>query len=322
MVQHIAELNRVIITVNSISSSKGIERSVIVDQPDHEETINFCVDIGLLKARGKQFVFLTDQGRSFLDLNPEYLYDLSSEQKRYLIRGFFLDGVLQREVRDCLKCFVESEKKKTFTWSSIDGTPFGQNWWIVSHLEQLGLIEQLESGYSVNKEFTKTVAAFINEPKGYTEAQLLKWLEEKKRLGNIAEEIVLEFERNRLRTLGYVVEASCVKPVGKLKTNAGYDIESYNGKSKNMLFDRFIEVKGSGDPKLRFIWSQNEIKIAEKLGNKYWIYYQGGINKKTGKTLFKPIMIQDPFNSIETDSRLIKTPNGVVVVGVMRGEQL
>ena len=209
MVQYIAELNRVIITINSISSSKGIERSVIVDQcrsiaiegrmPDHEETIQFCVEIGLLKTRGKQFVLLTDQGRSFIDLNPDYLYDLSTEQKRYLIRGFFLDGVLQRQVKECLKCFVESEKKKTFIWSSIDGTPFGKNGWIVSHLEQLGLIEQLETGYLIKKEYTQTVATFINEPKGYTEAQLLKWLEEKKRLGNIAEEIIFYVEAKVLK---------------------------------------------------------------------------------------------------------------------------
>jgi hypothetical protein len=333
MIEQIAELNRVLIIANELLDPiKGLDQFELIDgckreaiearMPDHQTTIEFSIEIGMLSRKGKKKIYLTQLGQEFLDLNPDKLYDLSTEQKQYLIRGFFLDGALRKQVRDCLKCFAASDEKETFTWSEVDGTPFGDKTWVVAHMEQLGLITQITEGYVVNKSYVETIATFINEPKGYTEEQLLKWLEEKKRLGNFAEQLILNFEKERLEGLGNVVESKCVKYVGKLNTSAGYDIESFDSKSKGMKFDRFIEVKGSGDPKLRFVWSQNEMRVAEKLKHQYWIYYQGGIDKNTGKTKFKPIMIQDPFNSLDKDAKFIKTPNGVIVEGAMSGEKI
>ncbi len=113
-------------------------------------------------------------------------------------------------------------------------------------------------------------------------------------LGDLAEAIILEYERKRLKELGYLPESECVKSIGKKRVNAGFDIESFDGESRGMQHDRFIEVKGSGKKSLRFIWSKNEIEVAKKLGKKYWIYYQGGINKKLKKASVKPLIFQDP----------------------------
>jgi len=331
MIEHIAELNRVLLTAKSLSTGVGIDklalrdgcRSITIEgrMPEHLETIEFSVELGMLAPKGKKKVNITEVGVAFLELNKDELYDLSTEQKEYLIRSFFLGGALQKHVKECLKCFVASEKEETFTWSAIDGTPFGERSWVVSHLEQLGLINCLEEHrYSVDKNYVQTVSEFINEPKGFTEEELLRWLAEKKKLGDIAEDMVLKYEITRLTKMGHIVEARCVKPVAKINTSAGYDIQSFNGKAKGMLFDRFIEVKGSGDPKLRFIWTPNEMKTAEKLKDKYWIYFQGGINKRDGTSLYKPIMLQDPFHKLEGDARVTKTSNGFVVVGSFRGE--
>lgn len=333
MVEQIAELNRVLITASELlDPAKGLKQLELIDgckriaiearMPDHETTIEFSIEIGLLTRKGKDIIYLTDLGQEFLDLNPDRLYDLSVEQKQYLIRGFFLDGTLRKQVRDCLKCFAASDEEETFVWSEVDGTPFGDKAWVVGHLEQLDLVTQVKGGYAVNKDYLETIETFINEPKGFTEEQTLKWLEEKKILGNIAEDLVLKFERERLQKLGHVVEAKCVKHVGKINTSAGFDIESFNGKAKAMKFDRYIEVKGSGSEKLRFVWSQNEMKVAEKLKDQYWIYFQGGIDKKAGTTKYKPIMIQDPFNSIEKDARITRTPSGVIVEGPMSGDKI
>lgn len=329
MVQHIAELNRVLITAKALvdeGESVAIKtlikhcKAVAVEgrMPDHSITINFSVEIGLMKMIGKTQVLISDEGYIFLDFNPRSIYDLSTLQKKFLIRNFF-DGRFKKVVKQCLKCFAVSEKKKTYTWSSVDGIPFGTNEWIVGTMEQLGLLKQTKDGYIVQKIYVDTVSTFINEF-GYTEENLLEWLAEKKKLGNYAEQLALDYERKRLKDLGHPVEASCVKPVGKLKTNAGYDIESFNGKSKNMHFDRFIEVKGSGDPRLRFVWSQNEMKVAETLKDKYWIYYHGGIDKKTGTSKYKPILLQDPLNTIPLNENLTRTENGVVIAGPIRGD--
>ena len=333
MIEQIAELNRVLLTASELADpKKGLDQLELIDgckriaiearMPDHETTVEFCIEIGLLLRKKKNKIYLTEPGQEFLDLNPDKLFDLSTEQKQYLIRGFFLDGALRKQVRDCLKCFAMSGEKETFTWSEVDGIPFGSNTWVVTHMEQLGLIDQVDEGYVISQSYVETIATFINEPKGFTEEQLFKWLEEKRKLGNFAEELILNFERDRLKALGQVVESKCVRPVGKINTSAGYDVESFNSKSKGMKFDRFIEVKGSGSPGLRFVWSQNEMKVAEKLKDQYWIYFQGGIEKKTGKTKFKPIMIQDPFNSLDKDAKFIKTSNGVIVEGAMSGEKI
>ena len=105
-----------------------------------------------------------------------------------------------------------------------------------------------------------------------------------------------------------------------MKVNAGYDIESFNGKSKAMKFDRFIEVKGSGESTVRFFWSTNEIEIAGRLGDNYWIYYQGGIDKKTKKAKNKPLMFQNPQESIMKDTNFTKIQNGLVVEAKIVGE--
>ena len=330
MIEHIAELNRVLFTAKSLSvedEQVAVEslikhcQDIAIESrmPDHAITVDFSVEMGLMKLASEKNVLISDEGRAFLEFNPDELYDLSDMQKQYLLRSFFLDGKFRSQVRACFRCFIASKKRGTFFWSFVDGIPFGENAWIVNHLEQLGVLEEVEEGYVVRNEYLNTITTFINEPKGFTEEQMLEWLQEKKKLGDVAENLILSFERDRLKSLGFQVESKCVRPVGKLRTDAGYDIESFDGKSPNMLFDRFIEVKGSVQPKLRFVWSSNEMKVAEKLKDKYWIYYQGGIDD-TGKSKYKPILLQDPFHTISLNPKLTRTENGVVIAGPITGE--
>lgn len=333
MIEQIAELNRVLLVARALAQTtsnilvedlingcKGV--AIEARMPDHEQSIAFSVQVGLLQRVKRNTVLVTSLGFDFLELNPKRGYDLSNRQKQYLIRSLFFDGAIKKQVRECLTAFVFSEKKKTYWWSALDGTPFGDNTWIVVYMEQLGLLRQKDNDYLVTSSYIQSVSDFIHEPKGYTEEQLLGWLEEKKKLGDAAEKLILDFERSRLKNLGHVVESKCIKPVGKLNTSAGYDIESFNAKAKGMQFDRFIEVKGSGNPKLRFVWTQNEMKVAEKLRDRYWIYYQGGINKSTGKSAFKPIMIQNPFENLPKDSRYVQVANGMVVESHLQGAKV
>ena len=167
----------------------------------------------------------------------------------------------------------------------------------------------------VRKDYASTVAEFISEPKGWTEEKFFQNMKEKKELGDLAEDIVFEWEVERLKKLRHKVEAHCVKKIGKLDVGAGFDIKSFNGKSDGMKFDRFIEVKGSKGPGLRFIWSNNEMKVAEELGEKYWIYYQGGGSVEAKTAIYEPILYQNPLLSLEADSRLTFIKNGEIVEG-------
>lgn len=62
------------------------------------------------------------------------------------------------------------------------------------------------------------------------------------------------------------------------------------------------------------------MKVAKELKDKYWIYYQGGIDKQTGKSKYKPILLQDPFNRIPLDAAFTRSEHGVVIEGAMRGD--
>ena len=107
------------------------------------------------------------------------------------------------------------------------------------------------------------------------------------------EEAVLEYERERLRSINRQAEALMVRRISQLDVKAGYDIESFDGDKPLFDYDRFIEVKSSYNPRLRFFWSENERRAAEEKGDKYWIYFVGGLSSRKGRRII-PILIQNP----------------------------
>ena len=329
VIDSISELNRVLLFAKTLSSGSSISVEALIDQcrnitidarmPDHEISIDYAVMTGLLDyTKDKRRVKITSDGLDFIELNPEELFNLSVSQKSYLLRKCYMDGPLRRPLKKCLESFTEAKDK--IMWNELDGTPMGEFHWVADHMRQLGVFKRTEFGYEVNATYLETISEFMNEPKGWTEDQYLEWLKEKKELGDLAERLVLEFERERLLNKGLLPESKCVRMISKIKVSAGYDLESFNGKAKNMKFDRFIEIKGSKGQDVRFFWTPNEIAIAKELGEKYWIYYQGGVDVKNQTTKFEPIMFQNPAKNLENDARLSTSPNGLIVEGKFKGK--
>ena len=58
-------------------------------------------------------------------------------------------------------------------------------------------------------------------------------------------------------------------------------MESFDGKTTDLEFNRHIEVKGSTGNELSFYWSSGEIQKARELETSYWIYFVPGIDRKT-----------------------------------------
>ena len=148
----------------------------------------------------------------------------------------------------------------------------------------------------VNPEFEKLISLKIKRK--ITLKQLERNLEQQKKIGNIAEEIVLNFEKNRLKNLGFEEESNNIRRISIDFTNAGYDIESFSGKAKNGLPDRFIEVKGTVKKEFEFHWSTNEINVAKNLGSNYWIYYVSEIDVQNQISPNDPKMINNPYDNI------------------------
>lgn len=110
--------------------------------------------------------------------------------------------------------------------------------------------------------------------------------------GLIAEEFVFNFEKKRLNN------KNGIDWLAQYNINAGYDIESFD-KNESTTVDRFIEVKSYSKKDGRspyFYWSKNEVTIAEKYKEDYYIYL---VNRdEIDNVNYEPIMISNPIESI------------------------
>src|SRR5579862_2276238 len=273
MIDKLAELNRVLLAVKELRASDGVaDIEVVIEYcqntvieariPNHQLNIEFAGQIGLLLIVDNALK-LTDDGLGFIELNPSPQYDLSEEQKRVLLRTCYLHGALRKEAMAILKVFSPGLGTDVFRWALYDSPPLPYEW-TAEHLSQLGLLERRDDGWEVRGDYTKTVAEFLEEGEGWSEESFREYFQEKQEVGKLGENLVKAYEVSRLLGMGRAVEARCVRQISNLRVNAGYDIESFDSSSPAMAYDRFIEVKSARGRKLKFYWSDNEIKIATK----------------------------------------------------------
>jgi hypothetical protein len=157
------------------------------------------------------------------------------------------------------------------------------------------LIKDSTFNLYIDGDFTELINLDIislwNKRRKFKEENLLKQLENKRKLGKKAEEYVVKYEKKRL------VNHSNIKLIRKISedyVNAGYDIESFQT-IESVFLDKFIEVK-SFDGKIEFYWSDNEIKIAKEKGDKYFLYLVD--RSQIRNKLYKPKEIQNPYQKV------------------------
>jgi hypothetical protein len=331
VIEKLAELNRVLLAVNELKDADGLaDMEVVIERcratvieariPEHHNSIEFARIVGLLLIDGHA-VQLTEEGLGFVELNPSSQYDLSDEQKRVLLRTCYLHGALRKDAMAILNVFSPGLGADAFRWSSYDSPPL-PNEWAAEHLTELGLLERRDDGWEVRASYTRTVAEFLAEGDGWSEESFREYLKEKEEVGKLGERLVKTYEVNRLLNLGHTVEARCVRQISRLRVNAGYDIESFDSSSPAVAYDRFIEVKSARGRQMRFFWTDNEIKVATKLGPRYWIYFQGAVDGAKGTARDEPILVNDPVNSILKSANFRTVPQGLVVESDMKGKPI
>lgn len=118
--------------------------------------------------------------------------------------------------------------------------------------------------------------------------------------GSIAEEKVIEFEKERLKKIGRKIDINKIKKVSDTNDAAGYDIKSINEDGS----ERYIEVKSTVTSKYSFNLSVNEHLAGKHYGERYWIYFVS-----LGKEKIEIRTINNPFSEEQQEKLDIKPVN-------------
>lgn len=109
----------------------------------------------------------------------------------------------------------------------------------------------------------------------------------------------MEYETTRLSS-----HQRFPKRISSIDVSAGYDILSYqNSNSQN--YDRYIEVKSyRGKP--HFYWSANEKKVAEALGENYFLYLVDLLEMEQNRVNYIPTIIANPAETLCSEEWMIE----------------
>jgi hypothetical protein len=259
---------------------------------DHHWTLKLCSYAKLLTiTRG--MVQITELGKKLLDANPHDYYEITDQQKKLVAEQLILHGPWESNARDLFLSFSPDYDRLTYKLSLYESQLPTRHNSIVHLLCALGVLLKMHGALTVESSYVPLVRSLRATGSSISAQELDQALQTNMKLANQAEDAVLEYERERLRSINCQAEALLVRRISQLDTKAGYDIESFDGDKPLLDYDRFIEVKSSYSPDLRFFWSENERRAAEEKGDKYWIYFVGGLSSEKAQQIM-PILIQNP----------------------------
>ena len=253
---------------------------------DYDEVYEFGLNLNLYIEQGNR-VKLTPKGSSVVDMKHSGI-DLTPEQKKYIVDNCIFENIKLQNITRFLKSFSQDK----CSWSRM----FEDE---ISILSQFDVIKKIGSFWVIVPDYLDYVEQ-IKEgvPKPMTQKQLEAILAEQKRIGDLAEEFTVEYEKKRLRKKKLNSESKKVQKISTKYVNKGYDVESFSKKGKEA--NLFIEVKGRKWDLTSFIISINEIKTAKRLGEKYAIYFWNNVGSKNPPK--EPLkIINDPFRKLSFD---------------------
>lgn len=317
MLTDLREINRLLLAIKQIAvKDLGVKKEDIVQEckkvvlgghfPNHNDTIIFCLQCRIIE-RKQELIRPSLLGIELLKLNDENNYELNHGQKDLLIKNCFLEGLYKKPLISLLKQFRPDVKRQTFVYSSKENIPLSVVPIFLEYFKQCNIIQEIDHLLIVNPDYSKHVSLVLHPESSTTEEELMERLEINNIVGKVAEKIVHEYEKNRLRNeFSAMPESDLVKIISGIDVGAGYDIESFDGKSETLLFDRFIEVKGSTGHDFSLYWTRNEIKKARELGSKYWIYFVPEVDVNTGTHKGEIIKISNPIENILQNNQYVQ----------------
>lgn len=292
---------RIEVDTSALSETLGDQSQQTGNNKKYNLIKDFCLNAKLIIEKEK-FLRMSELGK-------EILKEVKSKEKfnqkiieNCLTNNYFssiLSPLLKKFENKQNKLLVERDRvydlfKKPEQLHFLLQILYGIEFLILDHSQNFVFVNTNYSNLSI-------ITQSNDENKPQSQKELDDLISKQKKIGELAEEIVLNYEKMRLIKLGCPEKAERVKQVSIDDTRKGYDIESFNGiESDDISPDRFIEVKGTAGKKFSIIWSENEIEKAKDLGSEYWIYSVTEIDlgMNIEKYSKEPERIQDPYSKI------------------------
>ena len=281
---------RRIATNGILLANRSIRRSDILKFDIPDEVIDFFIEADLCTSKGNKISYLSDQ---------DFAVPLSSDVQEKLVH-FLSRADYWRELYEVGALHFDSAEKTNLL---VRYNLYPQKYaGLRNLLTAFGLFvhdSNVQSSFLLSLSCTQIVSKEILSYRKPTKRsvspdQLEKELARKKIYGERAELFVMDFEMMRLKDDDLF---SKVIHVALENTAAGYDIQSFSTEEGTTL-PRFIEVKSVGDD-MAFYLSRNEVRVAEELGNDYFLYLVQ--RSRMEDETYTPRIIRDPFKKIFRD---------------------
>ena len=277
--------------VTSLDAFKDIDKFELGIQINVPVAIAFFEYLELINVKNKK-ITLSAKGKELV-------------QKNTLQRNIFIcSTILQKAINENLININNIHISHETGEIVLDSNAFSLSSAIFRNfLISAKCLSSNNAGFIVDGIYESELKAFaIHKRKIVSQEELLKQLEKERDDGALAEQLVMNYEKERLPN-----RSSKIKQVSLIDVAAGYDILSFNSES-SLLYDRFIEVK-CFHGKAHFYWSSNEKNISELIGENYFIYLVDLDRYFCNPEGFKPTIIQNPSKNINSENWCIEPTN-------------
>lgn len=309
MISEIQTITRFLASVSALETGAGAREIDVAEyfttqyvypvRDAFDEARDFCVSTDLVKQEKTQ-LRLSALGETYLDLGDKkenaFILEPNRRQKEFLSKEIFLVSKILDLVKKILYNFrrdQNGELRLSKEASKVqDQNFFGLLLQLGILIENKDIIE-LAPQYAELLEIVVSNTVMVITPEVFEKSEAAK-----KEIANIAEEYVLQNERNRLSSIGAVEQSKRVDRVALRNVAAGYDIASFND-ANSQNHDRFIEVKAGKPTPINLFFSRNEFETAKRIRNNYYIYYVC-IKDKKPKELY---VFQNPIEGIMKDPK-------------------
>jgi len=269
---------------------------------EYPSLLNECKIAGLIQIKSSR-IRLSSLGQKLLSANKQRFFEVTEGQKQIIAERIVFRGAWSPAARALFEFFEVNPNSECYELSKIDSEIPRALAKATQLFKHLGILHEEEFKILVNRRYSQLVYELTADAKALSELELERILVENRKLGAQGENAVVEFEKRRLLKLGKPAQAELVRRISTVNVAAGYDIESFDGTTDDIVPDRFIEVKATTGSELRFYWTNNERTVAQKKKNQYWIYALVEFRENKPNEC-PPVMIQHPAKNIPKHSFL------------------